>query len=1639
MEWVWRGDYSPATKNEYDRTKDQLSREVVTDGAPFHTLPESEQATLVASRLKTYARNAYKKVKVTEEETRNDVVCMRENDYYVDTVRQFRDRRYEYKKLTKTWKKKVEEAKDAPSKKEAEDRTLVYDSLQVAHKCILNSFYGYVMRKGARWRSMEMAGIVTKTGADLITQARIIVEQIGRPLELDTDGIWCILPNSFPAVYTFVSKDGSRSKIEYPGVMLNADVNKNFTNHQYQTLQDPERGIYKTHSECSLFFEVDGPYRCMVLPASTEEGKLLKKRYAVFNFDGSLAELKGFELKRRGELELIKTFQSQVFERFLDGDTLEECYESVAEIANHWLDVIDTRGESLDDDELIGLISENRSMSRQLEDYGDQKGTSQTTARRLGEFLGAEIIKDKGLNCKFIIAEQPYGAPVTDRAIPTAIWKAEPAVMKHYLRKWLKSPGLEGESFDIRNVLDWDYYLERLSKTIQKIITIPAALQNVKNPVPRVSHPDWLNKKVRQMKSRFQQRSIQSMFKLRDENTKEAPTGDIEDVVAGSLGSKRPVVRLMKRLGRDPPQTKKTDDGVEQENSYRVELSKESFGDWLQQRKKTWRTARKRRRGTDSLGLSRQQDKRRLRTPFSSLEGFVRDAALALTQREWQIIEIREMTSVDQAGAGVSATGEVVAWVMVGGDSLQKIHITVPRIVYVSSRCELDLKASEHVSIKKVERHLPHGKNAAHLYELSMPEYVFRAQEWASALKAVNWNQKGSFLDSIYESATPPVFRALIELGCVSKVNATAQDAGKGRKSFTLSELCRVDRPTEGEYLSIRSQFKRIFLYFRVHPRSKVGIGALFIVDAPADETIDLTRPNNLPNGTFDVGASCHFWIVKPGSEKGQRNVSAKQADSLLAQILETVHTASNETTAEGRGAEYLCIYPASACKVSSLHFANNETSACAGINEVISSHAKSHGPTFLVVNSSKDLQQLRRLITSLNSFPVIPLPFPPGPAHNPAFSSLPALNWELPAIQLCMEAYLHMNVVSFPKRSSFARYGHLAVGNLGDDEASVLYDISFARQLKKNRTVSWASRASGHPDLGQSFLPSSDVGAIEISSNAAIGDQNQLWGGDDELISPVIRRPGCYRSVCVDFDIHDLAIAALTDVTLAQATGQIIAAFDDNVIDPSSPTSVGQLNRADGLGGKTLPSVAPLGNDMSALIGLSVVRGLANAWLHDAFSLNSHVADDLLHHVYRLVSSPETLMHDPALHRSILSLMKVTFYRLLSELQRLGCTIVCANFHRVTVATSKCNLVEAEEYADFIVSTIRNRSGNGGHQALGLGRIALQPRQFHSHFVFLDEYNFGGMLLERQSKAVNGLPDDLVTDYDGNEIVLPSVVSAWSIMRYLGSELAQEYFRVIVGRFSKDVLRKEIELQKRQESKSLAAQPFDDPNEALVVFKKKMISTHFADYATRAIGEILNGESKDSDELLRHHNGTLNPALEFIKNVTVVFELDADIEAEVYSLKKSMLAQVGVPEYAEVAQWRNPCPTFILPDVFCVECFDSCDVNLCYTPTDNDGRWSCEDCGTPYDIGVIERRLIDLVCLKLTRYQMQDCFCSKTKRVGTRALARQSECSATLQLDTSVSNTRSEIEILHHLAKSYELEYLLETTKGILSGFLAA
>lgn len=113
---------------------------------------------------------------------------------------------------------------------------------------------------------------------------------------------------------------------------------------------------------------------------------------------------------------------------------------------------------------MIEYIGESRYLSKNLTEYDQQKGTSITCAKRLAEFLGPEIVKDKGLNVKFIIANKPVDAKVAERAIPTAIFESDENVMKKFLKKWLKDNSMT--DFNMRGIIDWNYYKERVSGTI---------------------------------------------------------------------------------------------------------------------------------------------------------------------------------------------------------------------------------------------------------------------------------------------------------------------------------------------------------------------------------------------------------------------------------------------------------------------------------------------------------------------------------------------------------------------------------------------------------------------------------------------------------------------------------------------------------------------------------------------------------------------------------------------------------------------------------------------------------------------------------------------------------------------------------------------------------------------------------------------------------------------------------------------------------------------------------------------------------------------------------------------------------------------------------------------------------------------
>lgn len=125
----------PLSRKEFEQVKNQLEYdEENLRGKPGYqpntaTLTYNEK---LKQRVKKYCQTVYKQIHVKKQELKSDTVCMRENPFYVDTVRDFRDRRYEFKRLVKVWVAKFKEAQkegDLEASEIAKNRMNLYESL----------------------------------------------------------------------------------------------------------------------------------------------------------------------------------------------------------------------------------------------------------------------------------------------------------------------------------------------------------------------------------------------------------------------------------------------------------------------------------------------------------------------------------------------------------------------------------------------------------------------------------------------------------------------------------------------------------------------------------------------------------------------------------------------------------------------------------------------------------------------------------------------------------------------------------------------------------------------------------------------------------------------------------------------------------------------------------------------------------------------------------------------------------------------------------------------------------------------------------------------------------------------------------------------------------------------------------------------------------------------------------------------------------------------------------------------------------------------------------------------------------------------------------------------------------------------
>lgn len=543
-------------------------------------------------------------------------------------------------------------------------------------------------------------------------------------------------------------------------------------------------------------------------------------------------------------MQLIKNFQSSVFEAFLHGKTLEECYASVAKVADYWLDVLYSKGANMPDVELFELISENRSMSRKLEDYGNQKSTSISTARRLAEFLGDQMVKDAGLACRYVISKKPEGAPVTERAIPLAIFQAQINVRRHYLRKWLKDNTI-GDS-DIREILDWSYYIERLGGAIQKIITIPAALQGLMNPVPRIRHPEWLHKKIAEKDDNLKQKKINEIFSTKlvttDSITSDTHTVlDIEDIHEQDRSAifQKPSVIKRKR---------NVEEEILAQKPWRevfgfppkIGMTRSQILEWLTFQRNKWdhqqlhkKLQVKKQIRHISTTINSNNSYQRLN--YSTLTSFMKNTQRVLLECPWHILQAYQ---VDQSGI-------FLIWAMIGTE-LHRVKINVPRIFYVNQRTPTI--RDENTLFKKSFKLLPRSQTVYHLYQYSISEISFKDNQLDLLIDLATPSIEG-----IYETQISLEFRLLMELGCICQLQKSETkrliETAKEVDTFTLTQLETIE-DTEFEYLDQIHSLKRIFFYQHSTQSNKRSIWSVFAEATKKAIVIvqDTVRTNQLVN-----------------------------------------------------------------------------------------------------------------------------------------------------------------------------------------------------------------------------------------------------------------------------------------------------------------------------------------------------------------------------------------------------------------------------------------------------------------------------------------------------------------------------------------------------------------------------------------------------------------------------------------------------------------------------------------------------------------------------------------------------------------------------------------------------------------------
>lgn len=659
---------------------------------------------------------------------------------------------------------------------------------------------------------------------------------------------------------------------------------------------------------------------------------------------------------------------------------------------------------------------------------------------------------------------------------------------------------------------------------------------------------------------------------------------------------------------------------------------------------------------------------------------------------------------------------------------------------------------------------------------------------------------------------------------------------------------------------------------------------------------------------------------------------------------------------------------------------------------------------------------------------------------------SYAVLDWQRHGARRMIRHYLNLDIC-LSQAFEMSRYFHIPVGNLPEDISTFGSDLFFARHLQRHNHLLWLSPTS-RPDLG-----------------GKEADDNRLVMEFDDRATVEINNSGCYSTVCVELDIQNLAVNTILQshhVNDMEGAGSMGISFD--VIQQASLEDMVTGNQA---------ASALASYDETALCSSTfrILKSMVVGWVKEITQYHNIYADNQVMHFYRWLQSPCSLLHDPALHRTLHNMMKKLFLQLIAEFKRLGSSVIYANFNRIILCTKKRRIEDALAYVEYITNSI--------HSKEIFHSLTISFSRCWEFLLWMDPSNYGGIkgkvpssihcgqVREQDSQTREETEDEEDNEKDeeeeedmGQSEVEDLLENNWNILQFLPQAAScQSYFLMIVSAYivavyqsMKDELRHSApgSTPVKRKGASQFSQEAEGAAGALpgmITFSQDYVANELTQTfftITQKIQKKVTGSRNTAEPsemfpvLPGSHLLLNNPALEFIKYVCKVLSLDTNITNQVNKLNRDLLRLVDVGEFSEEAQFRDPCHSYVLPEVICHSCNFCRDLDLCKDSSfSQDGailpQWLCSNCQAPYDSSAIESALVEALQRKLMAFTLQDLVCLKCRGMKETHMPVYCGCAGDFVLTIHTEVFMEQIRIFQNIAKYYNMSYLQEAIEWLL------